>query len=251
MAERDQQIADFQEEAREIAILKRSIKDHVMHEIRTPMLQVKSAISSLDAEIRTRFGDSGEDAEGMLRLINYATQATSRLNDVIQNINQLALSFALKSEPFRLIDSLTVAQRQLGRSWSAGKHVHRVVSTIAEDLALVQGDRNAIGQVLYQLIENGLKFSPEGSPVTVSADMGKAEMRVRVTDLGIGIDPEKKHWIFQEFYIVDSETTRSYNGAGVGLAIVKLILDRMKCEITVKSSPNQGSEFSFTLPYAT
>jgi signal transduction histidine kinase len=100
------------------------------------------------------------------------------------------------------------------------------------------------------LIDNGLKFSPNGGAVIVTATCLENGVEIAVKDQGIGVDEDQIERIFQEFYQVEQGTTRRFGGAGTGLAIVKLILDRMGVAIKVESRREAGSRFSFVLPFA-
>lgn len=241
---REQAYNQLMLEARQVSILRDSIVNNVSHELRTPMLQVKSAVHMLDSEIR------GNPAlQSMERMLEYAAQATTRLESVIQNISQLASSFSLKNEPFRLIDAANLALRQLGRSWSSSPEVPRVRVDVGKE-AIVTGDKNAVAQVLSELIANGLKFSPDGTPVDVRGRRSREGLEVSVQDYGIGVDKDHIEAIFQPFYQVEYETTRRFPGTGTGLAIVKLILDGMGVSISVRSERGKGSTFSFVLPLA-
>jgi signal transduction histidine kinase len=119
-----------------------------------------------------------------------------------------------------------------------------------DNVPLVLGDRGGLAQVLQQLIDNALKFSPDGGPVEVIGERCDGTVRVAVRDTGIGIPQDQIGRIFQAFYQIDSSTTRSFGGTGVGLAIAKLILDKMGTTIKVESKPGVGSTFSFMLPIA-
>jgi two-component system phosphate regulon sensor histidine kinase PhoR len=119
-----------------------------------------------------------------------------------------------------------------------------------DEMPLVLGDKNGVAQVLQQLIDNGLKFSPNGGTVIVTATHLENGVQIAVTDKGIGVDEDQIERIFQEFYQVEQGTTRRFGGAGTGLAIVKLILDRLGVNIEVKSRRGEGSVFSFVLPFA-
>jgi signal transduction histidine kinase len=244
LEERDRELNRALSGSREISVLKDSIVNNVSHELRTPMLQVKSAVAMLEAEAR-----STPSLGGMARLLEYATKSTSRLENVIQNITQLITSTSLKSEAFRVVDAAHIALRQLGRSWSSAGSVSRVELQI-DEMPLVLGDKNGVAQVLQQLIDNGLKFSPNGETVIVSASHLENGVQIAVADNGIGVDEDQIERIFQEFYQVEQGTTRRFGGAGTGLAIVKLILDRLGVNIEVKSRPGEGSVFSFVLPFA-
>lgn len=239
----EKHIAHAKESARQFNILKDSIINNVSHEMRTPLLQVKSAVGMMDAE------NSGQ-ANNLTRMIEFAKQSTARLESVVLNISQLANTMNLKSEPFKPADAVSIAMRQLTRLWSTAKQVYRVHQHTHPQVPLAQGDKNGVGQVLQQLIHNGLKFSPEGSPVEVTIEAQAEQVRFAVVDYGIGIDRAQFERIFQMFYQVDWQSTRKYEGAGVGLAIVRYILDQMGVQIHLESEPGKGSTFSFSLPIA-
>lgn len=244
LADSELSLRQAQHGTRELAVLKDAIINNVSHELRTPMLQVKSSIKMLDNEIQ-----ANPMYEELGRLLNYATQAASRLESVIQNISQLTTSFSLRIEPFRIHDSMNIALRQLARSWSSANEVGRVQLKL-DDVPIVLGDKNGIAQVLQQLIDNGLKFSPDGGPVEVLAYLVDEGVAIVVRDYGIGVDEDQIERIFQEFYQVYQGTTRRYGGVGTGLAIVRLILDGLGVPINVQSRPGEGSAFSFILPLA-
>jgi len=231
-------------ESRQVSILRDSIINNVSHELRTPMLQVKSAVHMLDGEIKLN-----PALQSMERMLEFAAQATSRLESVIQNISQLASSFSLKNEPFRLVDAVNLALRQLGRSWSSSPEVPRVRVDVGK-APIVTGDKNAVAQVLSELVANGLKFSPDGTPVDLRARRNRDGVEVSVQDYGIGVDKDHVEAIFQPFYQVEYDSTRRFAGTGTGLAIVKLILDGMGVPISVQSERGKGSTFGFVLPLA-
>jgi signal transduction histidine kinase len=231
-------------QSRQLSVLRESIVNNVAHELRTPMLQVKSAVALLDGEVR-----AAPALNGMVRMMEYATQATTRLENVIQNISQLATLLSLKPEPFWVQDAVSLAMRLLARSWPASPEVPRVRIHL-EDVPPVMGDKNGIGLVLKELIANALKFSPDGSPVDVRAQQVADGVELTVQDYGIGLDADQIDHIFQAFYQVDHGSTRRYGGVGTGLAIVKLVLDEMGVSIGVQSALNEGSIFGFVLPLA-
>ncbi len=232
--------------AREIAVLKDSIVETVSHELRTPLLQAKSAISMIDSAAR-----SATEGSSMTVLLDFAKTSLGRLESVVQNISQLAGSIRVRPpEPFRVADAVNIAMRQLTRSWTHNNHLHRV-RVQADRIPLVLGDKNAVGQVLFQLIDNGLKFSPNGEPVEVVAQTEGDRVRLTVRDSGIGLSESEIEHIFDEFYQIDSTSKRRFSGVGLGLAIVRLLMDNMGLQITVNASPKMGSHFSFLLPIAT
>jgi len=230
-------------EARAATVLKDSIVQNVSHELRTPLVQVKGAVSLMAEDARAA------SPTGNSPLANMATQATAKLENIIQNITQLASSLNVKLEPFSLVDATSHAIRQLNRMWSSSAQVERIKTSL-DNVPLVMGDRNGVAQVLQQLIDNAIKFSPDGGMVEVVGERNGDMVRIAVRDHGIGIQQDQITEIFQAFYQIEHGTTRRFGGAGVGLAISKLILDAMSTTMTVESEPGAGSTFSFQLPVA-
>jgi signal transduction histidine kinase len=116
----------------------------------------------------------------------------------------------------------------------------------------VMADDQRLHQVLGHLLENAIKFSPEGEPILVRArPYGEEFVRVDVIDRGIGIEPGDIDAIFEDFRQLDGSFTRQYGGAGIGLAITKHLIELQGGMIWVESEPGIGSTFSFILPRPT
>ncbi len=220
----------------ELELLRNAILNTVSHEMKTPLLHVKAAVSNLKEE----FGGNV--------LIEYATTATTRLEGIIRNITLLAGSLDTTLAPAPLRNSVDQALRALRRSWEHKDRVERVQTLYDEHLPLVMIDPQSMGIALQLLIDNALKFSQEY--VTVRVRKVRDGVRVEVIDNGIGIPNDQHVRIFEPFYQVDSSSTRRFNGTGVGLAIVRLILERHAITIKVKSKAGKGSTFSFVVPKA-
>lgn len=227
----------------ELSVLKDSIISTVSHELRTPLLQIKSAVAMMADDVRAA------SPTGTSSLADHAVAATARLESVVQNITQLATSMNVRREVFRLPDAVQIAVRQLGRQWGSLNNVSRIKIKIP-DIPVVTGDRNGVAQMLQQLLDNGIKFSPQGGSVEVSGQIEGQSVRVSVIDHGIGIPPGELAHIFQAFYQVDRSVTRRFGGTGVGLAIVKLLADAMGIQIDVQSEVGVGSTFSFCVAIA-
>ncbi|MFN8527027.1 MAG: ATP-binding protein [Anaerolineae bacterium] len=229
-------LARQQQAANDLELLRNAILNNVSHEMKTPLLHVKAAVSNLKEE----YGEN--------RLIDYATTATTRLEGIIRNITLLADSLSIRPTPAPIRDSIDQALRSLRRSWEHKDHVERVEVLVDSDLPPVMIDPQAMGIALQLLIDNALKFSK--TPVQVRAKRTKQGVRVDICDAGIGIAEDQLVRIFEPFYQVESGTTRRFSGMGVGLAIVRIILERHQVTIQVKSKPGKGSTFSFVLPPA-
>lgn len=220
----------------EVEILKTAIVRNVSHELRTPLVQVKSAVAML-----------AEDTKNA-QLAEYATEATARLEVLVRNITQLGESLEPNRSPVMMREVVDYTLRSLRRVWDKRDRPGRIVIQMPQDLPPVFADKLGISTALIQLMDNALKFSQ--SNVTVQAELCDNATRVRmgVLDQGIGIAPDKLEKIFELFFQVDGTSTRRYGGTGVGLALVKLILDNHESQIQVESELGKGSTFWFTLP---
>jgi signal transduction histidine kinase len=137
-----------------------------------------------------------------------------------------------------------------------------VTTEIAADLPQIRADAAALARALGHLVENAVKFTPQGGHVTVTARLVQPSplppgppaprqfVELAVRDTGIGIPSEAIPRIFERFYQVDSSSTRQHGGTGLGLAIVKRILDAHAAPIAVESLPGRGTTFSIRLPIA-
>ncbi len=242
LAERNRQLETALQAVRDLDLLKTSIVRNVSHELRTPVLQVKSAVALLREDVRP--GDPGR------RLIDMAVEAIGRLESTVANITQLAESQNLKLEPVVAGDCVLLAIRNLGRIWKH-RDTRRVRQRYGRQTPVVLADKRGVAQVLQQLLDNALKFSPDGTPIDILIESRPAEqVWIAVRDYGIGIAADQQERIFEAFYQVDSSSTRRYGGVGLGLSIAQLIASQMNTRIEVESAPGQGSTFSFTLPRA-
>jgi two-component system phosphate regulon sensor histidine kinase PhoR len=225
----------------EIELLKNAIVRNISHELKTPLLQVKSAVNLL--------GEVGLDSEQRDSIIELAKNATSRLEGLVKNVTLLGSSLDINIGPIILRDTIEYTRRNLVRMLQRpASDVERVRLHITDNLPPVQADKQGLNMVFQLLLDNALKFSKSPALVDVVVERVGAFARVEIQDHGIGIEAEKLKHIFEIFYQVDNSTTRRYGGAGVGLALVKLILEAHKTDIHVKSKPGYGSTFWFDLP---
>ncbi len=246
LEERNKQLENALKTTRELDVIKTAIVRNVSHELRTPLLQVKSAIALLDEEARAGLPTG---APFLLRLLSMAIQATGRLESTVANITQLAESQNLRLEAVVLNESVDLAIRNLERNWKSQDDCARIEKHYEGAIPLVRGDKRGIAQVLQHLLDNALKFSPQGGPVEIIIrPLDDGTVWVAVRDHGIGIAKRELKHIFEAFYQVDASTTRRFSGVGVGLTLAKLILDQMGSQLHVESAPGKGSTFSFTLP---
>lgn len=237
LADLEHKQADHWQAIADIEALQHAIVHNVSHELGTPLLQVKSAVALIAEDITNN------------TLVDYALRATARLEAAVKNITQLAASVDdMQMTPLLIHENIDSALRDLRRTWEHQQHLTRINITLDKKLPPAKGDRQGITIVLQQLIDNALKFSDDR--VEVSAQQVDDYIHIAVRDYGIGIDPDQLAKIFDSFYQVDLKANRKFGGTGVGLANVRLILDRHGVDIDVKSQKDKGSTFSFELPVA-
>ena len=167
----------------------------------------------------------------------------------------------------RLIDSLVYltlvrigkvkCQVQIGQIidnavWDISPLVEKKGLTIEKNippsLPSINGDEDKITEVLINLIENAIKFTPSGGRITVAVDVENDNLHITVSDTGIGIPPEYFKSMFQEFYQVDTSTTRNYSGTGLGLFISKSIIEAHNGNIWAESKVGIGTTIHLILP---
>jgi two-component system phosphate regulon sensor histidine kinase PhoR len=126
----------------------------------------------------------------------------------------------------------------------------RMTATLPTALPAVRGDATALERVLSNLIDNAIKYCPEGASVVVTAEELGGKLRVTVSDDGPGIEFRHLPRLFERFYRCDAGRSRAMGGTGLGLSIVKHLVEAMGGTVEVESSPGQGARFSFTVPCA-
>lgn len=214
-------------------ILTEAIVQNVRHELATPLLQIKSAF-------KHRF-----NSKGKREIAEFAEQAIARLESIVDNISMIGSSLDIRRAPAMLHQIVLSMKRELPRNYATRGQLDRLVIDVPADLPPVYVDKKSIEIVLRQLIDNALKFSK--GEIILSAREVEHGVVVSIEDRGIGIESEKLARIFDMFYQADLSTTKAYSGIGVGLTLVRHILNEHESEIHVDSKVGEGSTFSFLL----
>ena len=230
-------------EARRLDELKAEFVATASHELRTPLAAVYGAAQTLSRH------DFALDEAGRARFISLITDESERLSRIVNEIllaSQLdAGRLDLASEPF---DAGELVERVIE---AARAHLPASVKldvTLPESAPSVAADRDKARQVLVNLVENAIKYSPDGGRVEVGIDQTESAVRFYVTDEGLGIPELEQERIFDKFYRLDPEMTRGVGGTGLGLYICSELVRRMDGRIWVESHHGRGSTFSFELP---
>jgi two-component system, OmpR family, phosphate regulon sensor histidine kinase PhoR len=215
------------------------------HELRTPLAAVYGAAQTLLRH------DFALDEVGRDRFVSLIADESERLGRIVNEIllaNQLdAGRLDIEFEPFdpaevveRVVESTRVyAPPTVSVEFEAGDHLPRVAA-----------DLDKVRQVLVNLVENAIKYSPDGGQVEVGVDRREDAVRFFVRDEGLGIPPQEQERVFEKFYRADPQMIRGVGGTGLGLYICKELVGRMGGRIWVESSGEKGSTFFFELPVA-
>jgi signal transduction histidine kinase/GAF domain-containing protein len=212
------------------------------HELRTPLAAVYGAIRTLrreDIEL------SEDDRAQFLEMIESEATRLARI------VDQILLAGQLDADAVELelteCDPSEIAARVIE---SAQVHVPETISlTLDVDGALkISCDENKLRQVLVNLVDNAVKYSPGGGRVELRVRNGLGSCVIDVVDQGLGIPPAERERIFEKFYRLDPQQTHGVGGSGLGLYICRELVERMDGSLSVESEPGKGSRFTLELP---
>jgi PAS domain S-box-containing protein len=212
------------------------------HELRTPLAAVYGAVRTLrreDVEL------SESDRSQFLEMIE--TEAT-RLARIV---DQILLAGQLDADALELeVTECDPEQIAAGVIESAALHLPQTVSLDlnVEGASPIRCDENKLRQVLVNLVDNAVKYSPEGGHVELRVRSSNGSCLIEVADEGLGVPPDERERIFEKFYRLDPQQTQGVGGSGLGLYICRELVERMDGTLTVDSEPGRGSRFSLVLP---
>ena len=217
----------------------------ISHELRTPLASVYGAAVTLIERDQTL------GPEHRSRLLGVIASEADRLARIV---NDVLLASRLDSKQLAFQIERCDAGEAVDRSIDAARaHLPTGVEIVVERSdppAAVAADAEKLRQILGNLIENAVKYSPQGGTIRVGYERVERRLRYWVADQGIGIPPEERERIFEKFYRLDPELLMGVGGTGLGLYISRELADRMGGSIWVDSALGEGSTFYFELPLA-
>ncbi|MCP4137088.1 MAG: AAA family ATPase [bacterium] len=226
----------------ELDRLKDEFLANTSHELRTPL---NGIIGLADAMLENPGTELTPDARTNLSLITASGKRLSNLvNDILDFSKLKNKDMELKQNPVNL-RTLTDVVLELCKALKGPKELE--LENAIEPGTVVRGDEDRMQQVLFNLVGNAVKFTEEGR-VRVSAEPEREFYRVTVSDTGIGIPVERQTGVFESFEQADGSISREYGGTGIGLSIVKQLVELHGGNIWVESQVGKGSRFMFTLP---
>ena len=220
---------------------------NVSHELKTPLFTVQGYILTLldgalkDKKVRDKY-------------LNRASKGVDRLIYIVRDLDMITKlesgDLTLNKEDFNLLEVVKNVFELLEMK-AAKKDITLTFDSFYPEPVWVFADREKIQQLLTNLIVNSIKYGKkQGATVVSLEELNKEKLMVKVNDNGIGIAPNNINRLFERFYRVDKSGSRKEGGSGLGLSIVKHIIEAHKERISVESQLGEGSEFSFTLKKA-
>jgi len=214
------------------------------HELRTPMSAIKGYTQMVLKQAL------GEITEEQKKALNVVLRNTTRLDHLIQDILDIS---RLESGTMKFIPEQTDSRKMIDEvietmTSSANLKDIKINMDIEDNLPDLIIDQERIKQVIINIVNNAIKFSPDGSIINVRAKKEKDDVLFEIQDYGKGIPKDKQKKVFETFYQVDSGMDRKFGGAGLGLAISRGIILSHNGKIDVKSTVEKGSTFQFSLP---
>lgn len=244
-------------ELRRLEHIRKDFVANVSHELRTPLTSIKGYVEAL-------LDGGKDDPETSVRFLDIILKQSDRLNLILEDLLQLSKiesgQVQFKQEPLHIG---SVIERTIAMIKPlADKKQHQLRAQVDADLPLINGDQERLVQVLANLLDNAIKYTPECGQITVAArripvhgdriaDGPRAGVELTVTDTGIGIPEKDRPRVFERFYRVDKARSRELGGTGLGLAIVKHIVEGHGGQIRVEGNVPSGSRFVVRLPTET
>ncbi len=242
--ERTAELQQALERLSELSQVKANFVSNISHELRTPLTHIKGYLELMISE------SLGPITNEQRHALTVSQRSASRLEEIINDL--IMFSLASKGELSLRLEAVDIKRLgSLAVKTAAEKAAERDVTVhavIQDDVPPVQADSQKIAWVLSQLLDNGIKFTPAGGRVVlnIKQEIGNLVM-ISVSDTGIGIPPEKVEEIFEPFHQLDESSTRKYGGAGLGLSLVRQIIEAHGSLIDVQSIEGHGTTFRFPL----
>ena len=236
-------IAVLQDATEELRVqqVRKEFVANASHELKSPVAGLRALAEAITEAI-------GDDPENATRFAHRLVEESERLSRLIVDLLDLSRLENPAASPRSEIDLATLTEREVeGLRGDAAEKVIRLRLELAEHVP-VHGDDAQLGLIVRNLVENAIRYTPDGGQVEVRLDVADSEAVLEIEDTGIGIPLEAQPRIFERFYRVDKARARDHGGTGLGLAIVKHAVDLHGGTVSVASEFGRGTTFSVRLP---
>jgi len=245
--DRTRELRNALERLTELNQIKANLISNISHELRTPLAHIKGYVELFIA------GDMGSLSAEQTDAMAVIRRATNRLGTLIEDLIEFSTAsregLSLQLEHTELNGLIKgVLERSQAKAQQAGVVLNWDANSNLPDLKI---DSERLSWVLFQLVDNAIKFTPAEGDIQVSAENNDLGVRISVRDTGIGISPDQLAEIFEPFHQLDGSPTRRYGGTGLGLSLAKMIVEGHGAELSVESEEGKGTTFHFVLPTTT
>ena len=242
--ERTQELQSALNKLAELNQLKSNFISNVSHELRTPLTHIRGYLDLMND------GCLGVLSNEQATALDVMLRSEARLEELIEKMIQFSLEatgqFTLQMKPAIFSEVVEIALKQ-AKIKAANRPVVLNVD-LGNDPILVRMDREKIQWVVMELVDNAIKFTAPGGCVMVKIEKEADITQFHVSDTGIGISPERLPEIFEPYHQLDGSSTRRYGGIGLGLALVKKIIEAHGSKVDVTSEAGKGTSIKFQLP---
>jgi signal transduction histidine kinase len=239
---RQRTVADKEQARAEAAELRFDLIGMLAHEMRTPLASIKGYSSALLLDEVTW------DRETLVEFLRAIDEESDRLTEMVTHLLDSTVieagALELRREPVLLA---TVVRRTVEKM-SHRTDRHRLITSFSDGFPVVYADEERVQQVLTNLLDNAIKYSPDGGLIIVSGEVHEDEVLVRVSDQGVGIAPEHLNKLFERFFRTEQRRIHGVSGTGLGLPIADAIVRAHGGRIWAESVVDEGTTLSFTLP---
>lgn len=231
-------------EIRSIERMKTAFVSTVSHELRTPLTSIKGFISTLLQDVEG-FYDK-DTVHEFYTIIDQECDRLTRLISDLLNVSRIEAGRALDLNPgpvtvSEIVDKVVATQK----SYTSR---HEFTVELEDDIPTIVADSDKVDQIFTNLVSNSIKYAPNGGMITISAKKSNGAIQMAVSDQGMGIPKEHLDKVFDRFHRIDNRDTRKVGGTGIGLYLVKALVEAHGGKIWVESEVGKGSSFIFELP---
>ncbi len=242
--ERTAELNEALQRLSELNQMKANFVANISHELRTPLTHIKGYLELMVTE------SLGNISNEQRHALQVTQRATAKLEGIIEDL--IMFSLASRGEMSMKLDKVNIRRLVTLAAKSASPKAEergvQVLVSAKENIPSVQADAEKIGWVISQLLDNGIKFTPSGGSVMISLkEEGRNLILISVTDTGIGIPPNRMKEIFEPFHQLDGSSTRHFGGTGLGLSLVRQIIEAHGSLLDAQSVEGKGSTFKFPL----
>jgi signal transduction histidine kinase len=236
---RASEIAEAYQKMAEMEVARRDFLTNVAHQLRTPLMAAGGYLQM----VQKGAIPPGKTSEAIETVARNVQQITTLVNDIL-----FVQEMELILDQFEPVDMESVARR-VAKNYEEKASAKNVQIRIRESLFVpsIYGDAKSLEHALTALVDNAIKFSPNGGKVEIHLRRKGDDVLVEVSDQGVGIKPELLPRIFDRFYHLDKSGDQLFEGLGLGLAIAKQVVEQHKGRLDVFSAPGEGSTFTMWL----